>query len=74
MPLESYRLHKSSPRTSSYYHLLILFKKHKALKIKVNEPMSVKPYSIINHTTDAVKSQYFTLKHIIADPLSKQAS
>lgn len=35
--------------------------------------MFVKPYSIISHTTDAVKSQYFTLKHIIADPLSKQA-
>lgn len=36
--------------------------------------MFVKPYSIISHTTDAVKSQYFTLKHIIAVPLSKQAS
>lgn len=36
--------------------------------------MYVKPYSTISHTTDAVKSQYFTPKHIIADPLSKQAS
>jgi len=53
----------------------IILKIHEALKeIKNNEPMFVKPYSIISHTTDAVKSQYFTLKHIIADPLSKQAS